>query len=125
MSKKCSANNKNGNRCGAWSVKVGAKCALHSDPERAAKMGAKHGRKASLQPLPDETPMEPPKTAGDVRDALAKTMAKVDARSIDTRTANTLAYVAAGLLRAIEVADLETQLKELRSVVDSQREPGK
>jgi len=88
-------------------------------------MGSKHGRRAALPPQPDAAQMEPPRTAGDVRDALAKTMAKVDARSIDTRTANTLAYVATGLLRAIEVADLEAQLRDLRSMVDAQREPGK
>jgi hypothetical protein len=55
-------------------------------------------------------PMEPPKTAGDVRDALANTMAQVHARKMDTKTANALAYVATSLLRAMEVADLETRL---------------
>ena len=45
-----------------------------------------------------------------VRDALARTMVQVHARKMDTRTANALAYVATSLLRAIEVADLETRL---------------
>jgi hypothetical protein len=54
--------------------------------------------------------MEPPKTSSDVRDALAKTMAQVHARKMDTRTANALAYIATSLFRAIEVADLETRL---------------
>ena len=47
-----------------------------------------------------------------VRDALARTMAQVHARAIDTRTANAVAYVATSLLRAIEVADLEAKLAE-------------
>jgi hypothetical protein len=45
MSQRCSAKNRNGKRCGAWPVRGMAKCALHSDPERVAEMGSKHGRK--------------------------------------------------------------------------------
>jgi len=110
MSKQCSAKNTGGKRCGAWAVIGQAKCALHLDPERAAKMGSMHGRRAALPSQPDAAPMEPPKTASDVRDALARTMAQVHARKMDTRTANALAYVATSLLRAMEVADLETRL---------------
>jgi hypothetical protein len=57
--------------------------------------------------------MEPPKTAGAVRDALANTMAEVHARKTDSKTANTLAYVGTSLLRAIEVADLENRLEAI------------
>jgi hypothetical protein len=62
--------------------------------------------------------MEPPKSAGDVRDALANTMAHVHARRMDTRTANTLAYLATSLLRAIEVSDLESRLAALEAQTD-------
>jgi hypothetical protein len=110
MSKQCSAKNTGGKRCGAWAVIGQAKCALHLDPERAAKMGSMHGRRAALPSQSDGAPMEPPKTAGDVRDALARTMAQVHDHKMDTRTANALAYVATSLLRAMEVADLETRL---------------
>jgi hypothetical protein len=54
-------------------------------------------------------PMEPPKTAGEVRDVLAKTMAQVHARQMDTKTASTLAYLASSLLRAMEVSDWESR----------------
>ena len=121
MSKKCSAVGKSGKKCGAWSVMGGTKCALHSDPEMAAKMGSKHGRRAKISSQSETTPMEPPKTAHDVKNALATTMAQVHNRSIDTRTANTLAYVATGLLRAIEVADLEAKLRALQALLDGQR----
>ena len=99
MSKRCSANNRNGKRCGAWAAAGLDKCALHSDPELAAKMGSKHGRRATLSSQPAAAPMMPPKTASDVRDALANTMAQVHARQIDTKTANALAYLATSLLR--------------------------
>ena len=59
--------------------------------------------------------MEPPKTTGEVRDALANTMAQVHARQIDARTANTLAYLAMSLLRAIEVSDIESRLDALEA----------
>ena len=39
MSKRCSAKNKNGKRCGAWAAAGLDKCALHSDPELAALVG--------------------------------------------------------------------------------------
>ena len=109
-SKKCTAQKDNGERCGAWAMKDKTKCALHMDPERASKLGSKHGRGAVLPSQPGAAPTEPPKTAGDVRDALAKTMAQVHDHKMDTRTANALAYVATSLLRAMEVADLETRL---------------
>src|SRR5260370_20726259 len=114
MSKRCSANNRNGKGCGAWAAAGLDKCALHSDPELAAKMGSKHGRRATLSSSqPAAAPMMPPKTAGDVRDALANTMAQVHARQIDTKTANALAYLATSLLRAIEVSELESRLDAL------------
>jgi hypothetical protein len=113
MSQRCSAKNRSGKRCGAWPVTGGDKCALHSDPERAARMGSKHGRSTALAPSLAAPPMEPPKTAGDIRDVLANTMAQVHAHKMDTKTANALAYVATSLLRAIEVADWESRLEAL------------
>jgi hypothetical protein len=88
MSQRCSAKNRNGKRCGAWVVTEGDQCALHSDPERAARMGSKHGRRTAFAHSPAAAPMEPPKTAGDGRDALANTMAQVHARKMETKTAS-------------------------------------
>jgi hypothetical protein len=113
MSKQCSESNRNGRRCGAWAVTGGTKCTLHSDPQRAAKLGSKHRRGAGVPSKLEAAPMEPPKTAGNVRDAFANTMAQVHARRMDPRTANALAYIATSLLRAIEVADLEGRLAAL------------
>ena len=59
--------------------------------------------------------MQPPKTAGDVRDALANAMAQVHARRMDAKTANALAYLGTSLLRAIEVSDLESRLEALET----------
>ncbi len=105
MSKRCLAKNRNGKRCGAWAVIGKAKCALHLDPTRAAQMGSKHGSRAVLPLHPDAVPMEPPKTACDVRDLLANTMSQVHARKMDVRIANSLAYISTSLLRALEISD--------------------
>jgi hypothetical protein len=113
MSKRCSAKNRHGKRCGAWSVVGKNKCALHLNPELAARIGSKHGYR-KVHPLhSDVVPMEPPKTAGELRDVLAMTMAQVHDRKMDTKTASTLAYLATSLLRAIEVSDIEKRLDAL------------
>jgi hypothetical protein len=78
-------------------------------------MGAKHGNRAILPLHPDAASIEPPKTAGDVRDVLANTMSQVHSRNMDVRIANSLAYLSASLLRAIEIADLERRLAALES----------
>ena len=122
MSERCSAKNKKGQRCRAWAVTGKTQCALHSDPERAARMGAKHGRKAVLPIDPQEATPESqkaadiPKTAEQVRDVLAETIVQLRGRKVDTKTANALAYVASSLLRAIEVAELESRLQALEAV---------
>ena len=127
MSERCSAKNKKGKRCRAWAVTGKTQCALHSDPDRAAKMGAKHGRKAALPIDPQESTLECqkesdiPRTADQVRDVLAETMVQIRGRKVDTKTANALAYVASSLLRAIEVAELEPRLKALEAVTPRSR----
>ena len=57
--------------------------------------------------------VSPPKTAGDVRDVLSNTISQVQSRNMDVRVANSVAYLATSLLRAIEVADLERRLVAL------------
>ena|ERR1700730_2226238 len=120
MSKQCFAKNRNGKRCGAWAAIGKAKCALHLDPTRAAKMGSKHGSRAVLPLHRDAVPMEPPKTAGDVRDLLANTMSQVHSRKMDVRIANSLAYISTSLLRALEVSDLERRLEALEQAQKSE-----
>jgi hypothetical protein len=113
MSKRCSAQNRNGKRCGAWTVTSETKCALHLDPDRASKLGSKRRRRGAHQPDSESVPIEPPQTAADVRDVLSSAMAQVHSRKMDTKTASTLAYLATSLLRAIEVSDFENRLDAL------------
>lgn len=121
MSKKCSSITANGEPCGAWSIREGTKCALHSDPERAAKMGSRHGRKVVLPADTDARPMEPPKTAGAVRDAIALVMSDVRSHRLDTKIASTLGYLASVLLKSIEASDVEGRIAALESVLNTGR----
>src|SRR6266851_9432388 len=113
MPKQCVAKNRSGRRCGAWAVTGKAKCSLHLDPGRAARLGAERGSRAILRLHPSPVSMEPPQTAGDVLKVLAITMSQVHSRKMDVRIANSLAYISTSLLRAIEVADLERRLAAL------------
>lgn len=69
MSKRCSAKNRNGKRCGAWAVTGATKCALHANPERAAELGSKHGRRVTFRPQPNalDLPHKPLKSIEEVR----------------------------------------------------------
>lgn len=113
MSKQCVAKNRRGESCGAWALAGSDKCSLHSDPERARRMATKTRRKPR-NGAADKT-LEPPKTATEVRNALAETMAQVHYGQLDPRTANTLAYVGTSLLRAIEISDFERRLDDLEA----------
>jgi hypothetical protein len=64
MSQQCSAKNRNGKRCGAWTVAQGSKCALHLDPERASKLGSKSRRRTAPPPSQNAAQEWPPTTSG-------------------------------------------------------------
>jgi hypothetical protein len=101
MSKRCSAKNRNGKRCGAWALVGKVKCSLHFDPGRAAQMGSKHGpHGTSLRGSTDgaaENSWRRPRRTG----------------RHDVAGSNSLAYISTTLLRAREVSDLERRLEAL------------
>jgi hypothetical protein len=103
MSQRCSAKNRNGKRCGAWAVRGGTQCALHSDPERAAEMGSKHGRKVTLLSRPDPLNLShrPLKSAEEVCELLEETINRVRQGSLDLRGANTIGFPSGVQLKAL------------------------
>src|ERR1039458_4297073 len=74
MFKRCSTKNRNGRRCGAWAVTGATKCALHSDPERAAVLGSKHGRRVTFRSRPSvlDLPHKSLKSIGEVSELLRR-----------------------------------------------------
>ena len=115
----CQSKKREGSRCGA-SALVGKKyCALHAEPGRAAILGSKGGRRRSVYKPENLTRLEAPKTATDLRDLFAQSIVEIRGGQLDPRSANAIAYLGAGFLRALEVADLETRLANLERVMDA------
>jgi hypothetical protein len=103
MSKRCSAKNRSGKRCGAWAMTGATKCALHADPERAAELGSKRGRRVKFRPRPDalDLPPRPLKSTEEVCELLEETINLVRRGSLDVRTANSIGVLAGIHLKAL------------------------
>ena len=103
MSKRCSAKNRSGKRCGAWAVTGATKCALHADPERAAELGSKRGRRVKFRPRPDalDLPPRPLKSTEEVCELLEETINLVRRGSLDVRAANSIGVLAGIHLKAL------------------------
>lgn len=85
---------------------AGGACHFHANPDKASELGQRGG-KSSRQSLPsgsDATAVadRPVKTVEDVTELLAKTIQGVCSGSIDSRIANTVGYLAAGMLKALQ-----------------------
>ena len=108
----CKAVTSSGQQCRAKPYKDGL-CFFHFDPQRAAELGRKGGRRrAALKPEGLEE-FAAPKTAADLRDVLAQSIIEVRVGKLDPKLANSISYLGAGLLRAIEISDLEARLAVL------------
>ena len=90
---------------------VGKKhCALHGDPGRAAVLGSKGGRRRSAPRVENLMTLEAPKSAEDLRKLFAHSILEVRTGDLDPRSANAIAYLGAGFLRALEASELEERL---------------
>jgi hypothetical protein len=110
----CTAKTKSGAPCQARATATG-KCALHSDPNRAAELARKgRNKRYGAAEVPD-TPLQIPQSAAEVKDALAKVLAEVYCGKLDPKVATSMAYIGNTLLRAIETSDLEQRLAALEA----------
>ena len=106
----CQAIAASGERCKAKPHKNGL-CFFHSDPQRAADLGRKGGRRKVTFAPEELKEMAAPKSAEDIRDLLAQSIVELREGKLDSKRANAISYLSAGLLRAIEVVDLEARLE--------------
>jgi hypothetical protein len=98
---------------GACAVEGTERCAMHSG--RAAELGRKGGRRRAVY-CPDQLMQcPPPKTAADLRDLLAQSIVEIRSGKLDPKLANSISYLGAGFLRALEISDLETRLAPLEA----------
>ena len=118
MNSMCNAKTTAGKRCRAFAVKEGL-CALHADPKIAAEMGRRSGQARRSKDLlaQEQAQLSPPRTAQEVRVALGQFISDVRSRRLDPKVAGTLGYLANVLMKSIEVADIETRLAALESVL--------
>ena len=123
MNPTCKAKTKAGNPCKAIPFASGL-CAFHADPRRAAQLGRMGGQK-NRRLIADSASdaISAPRTAEDVKNLLAETMAGIHARRLDPKIGNVMAYLGTALLNALETAELEQRIAALekRTSVSEER----
>jgi len=108
----CKATTPSGEPCRAKPHKEGL-CFFHSDPKKAAELGRKGGRRRAVYRPAGLKEFAAPRSAADLRDLLAQSIIEIRSGKLDPKLANSISYLGAGFLRALEVSDLETRLQTL------------
>lgn len=67
----------------------------------------------------------PLKTVGDVTSLLADTINDLRSGAIDSRLANTVGFLASGMLKAFQQGDIEGRLRAMEAVLSSNKTPHK
>ena len=87
--------------------------ALHAEPGKAAELGRKGGRRRTICVPTGLKEFAAPKNTADLKDLLAQSIVEIRSGRLDPKLANSISYLGAGFLRAVEVADVEERLAEL------------
>jgi hypothetical protein len=106
----CQKMKRDGKQCRARALAGKEHCLLHAEPGRAKELGSRGGRRRTVYRPDALKEFATPKTAADVRDLLAESMMEVRAGKLEPRVAYALGYLGTGLMRALEVADVERRL---------------
>ena len=109
----CEKNKRDGNQCLARARSGHKYCALHAEPGKAAELGGKGGRRRVVYSPDGLKEFAAPRTATDLRDLLAQSIIEIRAGKLDPKLANSISYLGTGLLRAIEIADIQARLESL------------
>ena len=109
----CQKEKRDGRRCGAPALSGKKSCALHSEPGRAAELGSRGGHRRAVYTPDGLKDYAAPTSAADLRDLLAQSIVEIRMGKLDPKLANSISYLGAGFLRALELADLETRLTKL------------
>ena len=102
-----------GRPCRAFATEGGL-CYLHANPNKAAELGRKGGRKNRHAPIATAVdPLPPLTTASNVRDTVAGLIDDVRSGRVPQKTASVLTPMLNLLLKAIETSDLEQRIEAL------------
>jgi hypothetical protein len=124
MSERCQGTTKKGAPCPNPAAEGRPYCLSH-DPERGeerrarmatlGKSGARKKKQRKVEAAGEAVPLE---TAADIRAALSRSLAKVEASGADPiAQANATARLCSAALALLRTAELEAQVAELRALV--------
>lgn len=116
--KQCTATLDGGNQCGAYALTDKDFCFSHDPESKDAKQEAtRRGGLVKQIKITHSLALVEVDTPKDVVTLLATTINEVRAGTLDPRIANTIGYLSGHLIRAFEVADMNTKLDEIRAVI--------
>jgi len=111
----CQKRKHDGERCRARTVTGKKFCSLHAEPGRAAELGRKGGRRRAVYSLENLKAFSAPTSAADLRGPIAQSIVELRTGTLDPRLANSISYLGACFLRALEMSDLEARLQALEA----------
>lgn len=114
----CQKKKQDGSQCRAHTMTGKKYCSLHSEPGKASELGRKGGRRSAVYSHDSLPQFPPPKSAADLRDLLAQSIVEIRSGKLDPKLANSISYLGAGFLRALELADLERRLADLEMTME-------
>lgn len=116
--KQCGEILEDGKQCGAWAMHDKDFCYRHNPESRALSIEA--SRQGGLaREVEIETPLEPipVHSPRDVVTLISRTINEVREGRLDPRIANTIGFLSGHLLRAFEIAELESKVDEVKAVL--------
>ena len=121
--KRCKGVTRSGTPCKAWAMEGGL-CYFHANPDKASELGKRGGRAKGPTASPGgaaEYIARPLKSVDDVTRLLADTINDLRSGTIDSRLANTVGFLATGMLKALQQGDLEGRLRGMEAVLSSNK----
>lgn len=112
LGKRCIAKARSGEQCKSAPMTGKKKCLFHTG-DNAAALGARGGRRRAIFNPEGLEPFTAPKNAGNLRDLLAWSIVEIREGKLDPKLANSISYLGAGFLKALEFSDLEARLAAL------------
>jgi len=115
---KCKARTRSGKLCKANALIDKDYCLAH-DPDSREKFKeiTRRGGKVKKKIQVSLAPIEFKGDSGEVLDLLADTINRVRSKEIPPRIANTIGYLAGHMLKALEIAEIESRLRKVERIV--------
>jgi hypothetical protein len=102
----------------------GGLCYFHANPDKASELGKRGGRAKGPKASPGgaaEYIVRPLRSVDDDTRLLADTINDLRSGTIDSRLANTVGFLATGMLKSLQQGDLEGRLRAMEAVLSSNK----